>query len=147
MNESFENIKLTFLEKGIKSTLPRLYIYQMVLGFKVHFSAEDLFQKVQKKHPGISLATIYKTLDVLVQNKLTSKVVTEEDKVLYDSRMDDHIHLYCNRTKLIRDYEDPILEDLVASYLNKKGIPDFRIDQVQINLKGEFLTLKSKNKI
>jgi Fur family peroxide stress response transcriptional regulator len=144
MSISLNQVKQTFQEKGIKSTLPRVFIFQCLQGFKHHFSAEELFHKVSKKHPGVSLATIYKTLDILVQNKLIAKVVTNEDKVIYDYRTDQHIHLYCEKSKTIADHEDTELENLVLTYLQKKGIPDFSIQQVQINIKGEFLTLKNK---
>lgn len=138
MSLSNEHIKQTFLQHGIKSTLPRVFIYQTLASFKHHPSAEEVFQKVSKKHPGVSLATIYKTLDTLVQNKLISKVVTDEDKVRYDPRTDQHIHLYCENSKTITDHEDEELEELVINYLKKKGIPDFEIKQVQINIKGHF---------
>jgi Fur family peroxide stress response transcriptional regulator len=144
MQLSLDQVKQTFQEKGIKTTLPRVFIFQCLQGFKHHFSAEELFHKVSKKHPSVSLATIYKTLEILVQNKLITKVVTDEDKVRYDHRTDQHIHLYCEKSKIIADHEDPELENLVLTYLQKKGIPDFNIQQVQINIKGEFLTLKNK---
>ncbi len=137
MISSLTKIKTSLQECGIKVTLPRVYIYQTLLGFKQHPSAEELFSKVNKKHPGISLATIYKTLEVLVQNKLISKVVTDEDKVRYDHRTDQHIHLYCEKTKQILDHEDPTLEAMVLSYFQKNGIPSFDIHQIQINIKGE----------
>lgn len=137
-------IKNTFMQNGIKATLPRVYIYQSLLGFTHHPSAEELFIKVNKKHPGISLATIYKTLEVLVQNKLIKKVVTDEDKVRYDHRTDQHIHLYCEKSKQIMDHEDPELEAMVLQHFQKKGIPAFDIHQIQINIKGEFQLSKLK---
>jgi Fe2+ or Zn2+ uptake regulation protein len=51
MSISLNQVKQTFQEKGIKSTLPRVFIFQCLQGFKHHFSAEELFQKVSKKHP------------------------------------------------------------------------------------------------
>jgi Fur family peroxide stress response transcriptional regulator len=112
-----------------------------------HPSADEIYLSIQKKYPGVSLATVYKTLDMLVQNKLASKVVTDEDKVRYDPRMDQHIHLYCEKTNKITDFEDPILEKMIADYLTKTEIPGFQIKQFQINIKGESNTLKKTNKV
>jgi Fur family peroxide stress response transcriptional regulator len=109
--------------------------------FKEHPSAEEIYLNIHKKHPSISVATVYKTLDLLVQNNLASKVVTAEDKVRYDARTDQHIHLYCEKTYKIKDYEDPALELMVKNYLVKKGIPNFKINQIQINIKGESKTI------
>jgi Fur family peroxide stress response transcriptional regulator len=134
-------IKELFKEMDIKSTSPRLAIYQSLMRFKEHPSAEEIYLSIHKKHPSISVATVYKTLDLLVQTKLASKVVTAEDKVRYDARTDQHIHLYCEKTKKIKDYEDPELELMVKKYLAKKGIPNFKINQIQINIKGEIKTI------
>jgi Fur family peroxide stress response transcriptional regulator len=134
-------IKELFKELDIKSTSPRLAIYQSLMKFKEHPSAEEIYLSIHKKHPSISVATVYKTLDLLVQTKLANKVVTAEDKVRYDARTDQHIHLYCEKTKKIKDYEDPELELMVQKYLAKKGIPNFKINQIQINIKGEIKTI------
>ncbi|MCE2741789.1 MAG: transcriptional repressor [Sphingobacteriales bacterium] len=146
MSFSAAYFKQSLQDAGLKATLPRIGIYQLLSTFKHHPSAEELYQKVSKKHPSISLATIYKTLEVLVQNKLVKKVVTDEDKVRYDFRTDQHIHLYCERTNKITDYEDPELDALLISYFKKKQIPDFTIKQIQINIQGECQQLLKKNK-
>ncbi|MDP3928253.1 MAG: Fur family transcriptional regulator [Bacteroidota bacterium] len=144
MQNSIEHIKQSLQGAGIKATLPRIGIYQLLSTFKHHPSAEELYQKVSKKYPGVSLATIYKTLEVLVQNKLVNKVVTDEDKVRYDFRTDQHIHLYCQKTNKITDYEDPELDDLISNYFKSKSIPDFIIKQIQINIQGEKQHIKTK---
>lgn len=125
--------------------MPRLAIYQSLLKFKHHPSAEELFVQIGKKNPGISLATVYKTLEMLVQNQLASKVVSAEDKVRYDGRTDQHIHLYCEKSNKIFDYEDKELEKIIAEHLLNKGIPNFNIKQIQININGEVLVSKNKN--
>ncbi|MCG9879913.1 MAG: transcriptional repressor [Bacteroidia bacterium] len=144
MQNSIEEIKQSLQAVGLKATLPRIGIYQLLSTFKHHPSAEELFQKVSKKYPGVSIATVYKTLEVLVQNKLVKKVVTDEDKVRYDFRTDQHIHLYCEKTNKITDYEDPELNALLLSYFKTKSIPDFSIKQIQINIQGECQSLKTK---
>ncbi len=144
LKHSFEHIKDDFKRLGIKSTMPRLAIYQSLLKFKHHPSADELFIQIGKKYPGISLATVYKTLETLVQFNLANKVVSAEDKVRYDGRTDQHIHLYCEKTNKIFDHEDQELENLIAAHLKKKGIPDFKIKQIQININGERLSEKKQ---
>ncbi len=141
MKTNSTQIKSIFKDLDIKSTSPRLVIYESLMKFKEHPSAEEIYLNIHKKHPSISVATVYKTLDLLVQNNLASKVVTAEDKVRYDARTDQHIHLYCEKTNKIKDYEDPALELMVKNYLVKKGIPNFKINQIQINIKGESKTI------
>lgn len=144
MEATFSDIQSKLRELGIKSTIPRVVIYQHLLKFNRHPSAEEIHVSIQKKYPGVSLATVYKTLDLLVQNQLASKVVTDEDKVRYDARTESHIHLYCEKTKKIMDYEDEGLELLIRNYIEKKGIPNFDLTGIQLNLKGQSKTLKKQ---
>jgi Fur family peroxide stress response transcriptional regulator len=144
MEATFSDIQSKLRELGIKSTIPRVVIYQHLLKFNRHPSAEEIYVSIQKKYPAVSLATVYKTLDLLVQNQLASKVVTDEDKVRYDARTESHIHLYCEKTKKIMDYEDNDLEQLIRNYIEKKGIPNFDLTGIQLNLKGQSKTLKKQ---
>lgn len=144
MNLSLTQIKTQFQELGIKSTIPRVVIYQSLAKAMHHPSAEEIYLSIQKKYPGVSLATVYKTLDMLVQKSLASKVVTDEDKVRYDSKMEPHIHLYCEKTQKIMDYDDQELTELIAGHFTKKGIPNFIINRIQVNIKGESKTIKNK---
>ncbi len=125
--------------------MPRLAIYQSLMKFKYHPSAEELYLQIIKNNPGISLATVYKTLEMLVLNNLACKVVSAEDKVRYDARMDPHIHLYCEKSNKIFDHEDPVLEKLILNYFQTNTIPDFEIKQIQLNINGESVSGKNKN--
>ena len=147
MIATLTEIKSQFKELGIKSTIPRTVIYQSLMKFEHHPSAEEIHLGIQKKYAGVSLATVYKTLDLLVQKGLAHKVVTDEDKVRYDARTDQHIHLYCYKTKKIMVYEDPTLEQIIMDYLTKKGIPGFNFSQIQINIKGEISNKKINRKL
>ncbi|MDZ4666302.1 MAG: Fur family transcriptional regulator [bacterium] len=131
---------------GLKITLPRVIIFESLQKFSHHPSAEDVYKSLQKKYPTISLATVYKTLDLLVQNNLATKVVTNEDKVRYDHRIEEHIHLYCEKTSTIVDYEDPKLQKLLSDYFKNETINGFEIKQIQINIKGISSTIKKQNK-
>lgn len=142
MEQAATDIKDILKGLGIKTTIPRVVIYQAFTKFTHHPSAEEVYRSIHKKYPSISLATVYKTLDLLVQNKLASKVVTDEDKVRYDHRMDSHIHLYCEKTGRIMDYEDAALQQLIQDYIASKNIDGFRVRQFQINLNGESIPIK-----
>lgn len=143
---SLLEIKGQFQELGIKSTIPRAVIYQSLVKSKAHPTAEDLHKSISTKYPGVSLGTVYKTLDMLVKNRLAMKVVTDEDRVRYDAHTEPHIHLYCEKTGCIHDHEDPELEALIQGHFERKGIPGFQIRQVQININGETDSSKAKTK-
>ena len=63
-------------EKGYRITPQRLAICEEVLSSKTHPSAEQIYGKILKKHPSISLTTVYHTLDMLKELKLISFLET-----------------------------------------------------------------------
>ena len=49
-------------------------------------SAEDIFMRVHKEHPGVGLATIYRTLILLTEMGLVSKIDPGDGKFRYELR-------------------------------------------------------------
>ncbi len=52
-------------DKGFKATPQRLAIYEALASTTEHPNADMLYQKLTPKYPTMSLATVYKTLDIL----------------------------------------------------------------------------------
>ena len=52
-------------EKGFKVTPQRLAVYDVLSRTKAHPNAETIYNKLQPNYPTMSLATVYKTLDIL----------------------------------------------------------------------------------
>ncbi len=57
---------------GFRLTLPRQIILNVLTTTPKHLSAEEIFLLVHKKYPGIGLATVYRTLDLLTDMNLIS---------------------------------------------------------------------------
>ena len=64
---SIMEAKVTALlrDKGFKVTPQRLAIYQVLANTKEHPSAEMIFNQLQPSYPTMSLATVYKTVEIL----------------------------------------------------------------------------------
>lgn len=82
-------------DKGFKVTPQRLAIYQVLLSTKSHPSAEMLFQQLQPVYPTMSLATVYKTVEILRQLGLVQVLNVGEDSFRYDANVDNHPHIRC----------------------------------------------------
>jgi Fe2+ or Zn2+ uptake regulation protein len=59
---------------GLAVTPQRAVIYRALMGSFDHPSPEALFERVKPRLPQVSLATIYKTLDVLVSLGLANEI-------------------------------------------------------------------------
>lgn len=124
--------------KGLKVTPQRVAILDAVLELKNHPSAEHIYERINKLHPNISLATVYKVLDILVEKSILTKVKTEKDAMRYDAILDKHHHLYCMETDRIEDYDNKELDELIASYFKKKKIKNFTISDIKLQITGTF---------
>ncbi len=119
--------------RGLHVTLPRIAIYKMLLKQNGHPSAEDVFQGVRKEHPNLSLATVYKTLEMLAENDLIAKVTPLHDVARYDCNNQFHHHFVCLRCRKIVDIESEDLNRLsVPKELNEK----YTITGYQVQFEG-----------
>jgi len=133
-------------EKGLKITPQRIAILKAIIKFKNHPTADDIIDYIRKTHPNISTATVYKVLDALLKNKLITKVKTDKDFMRYDAVIEKHHHLYYTETDRIEDYFDGDLNELIDQYFKKKGIPDFEIADIKLQIIGTFKKKALNNK-
>ena len=82
-------------EKGYKVTPQRLAVYDVLAHTKVHPSAEMIFNRLQPNYPTMSLATVYKTIEILKDLGLVQILNAGEDSFRYDADTSDHAHVRC----------------------------------------------------
>ncbi len=125
-------------EKGLKVTPQRVAIYDAIFKLKNHPTAENVIEYIKANHPNISVGTVYKVLDSLVENELLKKVKTEKDVMRYDAVLSNHHHLYCAETDRIEDYEDEKLNVLINEYFEKNKIKNFKVQDIKLQITGKF---------
>ena len=135
--KDLQNIKVTLANHGIKVTQQRIVIYQVLRDTNVHPTSEVIFKKIRKKNPSISLGTVYKTLETFVKKGLINRVNTSESHMRYDSRLDDHNHIYCTKTHDILDFTDDKLNKIISNFLDTKSIGNFNLKSFKLHLIGE----------
>jgi Fur family peroxide stress response transcriptional regulator len=125
-------------EKGLKITPQRVAIFEAIVLLNNHPTAENIIQYIKDNHPNISVGTVYKVLDSLVENELLKKVKTEKDIMRYDAILSNHHHLYCAETDRIEDYEDDNLNKLISEYFKKNKIKNFDVQDIKLQITGKF---------
>lgn len=138
MKPPIEQIREKLKEAGLKVTPQRLAILEAVYDLDNHPSAEHIIDYIHTAHPGIATGTVYKVLDTLVENGLIKRVKTDKDAMRYDGILENHHHLYCAESERIEDYSDRELDRLLENYFRKKGISGFQIDEIRLQIKGNF---------
>jgi Fur family transcriptional regulator, peroxide stress response regulator len=130
------------IEKGLKVTPQRIAILEAIVKLNNHPTVENIIEYIRKNHPNIATATVYKVLDALVSNDLIKKVKTERGIMRYDAIIESHHHLYCSDSDRIEDYRDNELNELLERYFETKGIPDFKIEDIKLQIIGQFINSK-----
>ena len=125
-------------EKGLKVTPQRIAILEAIYHLNNHPSADHIIVYIKKTHPNIATGTVYKVLEMLSANQLIKKVKTEKDVMRYDGVIDNHHHLYSLESERIEDYVDKDLDNLLNEYFEKKGINGFSIEEIRLQIKGNF---------
>jgi Fur family peroxide stress response transcriptional regulator len=127
------------IEKGLRVTPQRIAILDAIIKLNNHPVVETIVEYIRKNHPNISVATVYKALDALVENGLIKKVKTEKDSMRYDAVMENHHHIYYSDSDRIEDYYDNELNELLETYFEKKKIPYLRIEDIKLQIIGKHI--------
>lgn len=114
---SFETLKDKLKEKGYKLTPQRKAILDVVMANQgKHLSTEEIYDIVRKDCPDIGLATVYRTLLLLSDLEVLSKMNLDDGCVRYELNLheDDHQHhhLICSHCGEIQEVVDDLLEEL-----------------------------------
>ncbi len=135
----FQSLKERLSSHGLKVTSQRLIIYQCLLMSDDHPSAEIIFEKIRVDHPSISIGTVYKTMETLVEAGLAKKVKTADDLLRFDAKTGHHNHIYCSNTDQIMDFDDPELQSILEDYFSKREFKNFLVTDFQLLVNGEIL--------
>lgn len=133
-----EDIRKKFLDKGLRITPQRIVIFEAIHKLKNHPTADNIIEYIRKNHPNIAIGTVYKVLDTLIENNLIKKVKTDTDTMRYDSIIEKHHHIYYSDSDKIEDYFDDKLNELLANYFNEKNIPNFKIEDLKLQIIGKY---------
>ncbi|HTX32142.1 MAG TPA: Fur family transcriptional regulator [Solirubrobacteraceae bacterium] len=90
--------------RGQRVTSQRLVILRELRRRRQHATAEEVHRAVQHELPGVSVPTIYATLDLFVELGLARRIDTAS-AALYDAGLEPHQHAVCRRCGRVQDVD------------------------------------------
>ena len=113
-------------EKGYRITPQREMIIQAIAHTSSHMTAEAIFAEVQTRTQALNLATVYRTLDMLVDEGLATGINLGEGKIVYATvKHGPHIHLVCRGCGHVLAADPQLLSPLGDQLQNKHNFfPD-----------------------
>jgi Fur family peroxide stress response transcriptional regulator len=107
---------MTYKKKyPIKLTPQRLAIIEYLEGNKSHPSANDIYKAVLERHPMMSFATVYNTLETLKEKMHILELSIDPQKKRFDPNTKPHHHLICMECRAITDVHRNFALDLTDS--------------------------------
>ena len=97
------------MDRQLRMTHQREIILQELRKSKTHPTADELYERIKKKIPRISLATVYRNLEILSKAGVISKLEISGRQKRFDWELAQHNHVYCNRCQRIENISSPIL--------------------------------------
>ncbi|NNM05714.1 MAG: transcriptional repressor [Gemmatimonadetes bacterium] len=121
-------------ETGQRFTEQRAAVYRFLSGTTTHPNADEVFRMVRAEVPGISLATVYKSLETLVNCGLAKKLTYSDGSARYDARVDPHHHARCVSCGLVLDIPGQMGENQLRNFT--KGLDGFSVLGYRLELTG-----------
>jgi Fur family peroxide stress response transcriptional regulator len=90
-------------ENGIAMTHQRQVLYEVMKTMHGHPSPEEVYARVKKKVPAISLATVYKNIHLFVESGVFREVSMHHGSLRVEMNDEAHHHMVCSKCKAITD--------------------------------------------
>mgnify|MGYP000979696217 FL=1 len=115
-------------KEGLRYTQQRQLIWDELCSSEEHRDAEEIYLSLRKDGVNASRATVYRTIDVLVKNKLVRKLDLGDGKARYENKMDSshHDHLICVQCGKIEEFMDDKIESRQDEIVKRFGFKMIR---------------------
>ncbi len=128
--------------RGRRLTKQRLIVAEALAREKRALSASEVYEKLRPTHPRLGLATVYRALELQVQDGMASRFERGGHVSAYIAcAPEHHHHLVCTSCQRVEE----IAEELVRPLLRLvKGRHDFQVDHAALDLYGQCARCRRK---
>ena len=124
-----EGFKALLKSRGLKVTNQRLLILEVLAACPDrHLTAEEIYEIVKADCPEIGLATVYRTIHLLLELHLVDRINLDDGFVRYEigsatesESKHRHHHLICNKCGKVLSFQDDLLEELEGKIMKTMG--------------------------
>jgi Fe2+ or Zn2+ uptake regulation protein len=125
------NYETLLKQHNLKVTPQRIGILSL-MHQSGHISIEDLFESIRRQFSSISLATLYKNINAMLETSLIKEVKAPEAKARYEIAKETHAHLVCTKCGEFKD----IMFDLDAIAHNLADDNGYAINDTSLIVSG-----------
>lgn len=105
-----------------RNTIQKEMVLKAVRSMKSHATADEIFEVIRKESSIIGKGTLYRNLNILVQDGLIRKIEISDGPDRFDDKLDEHYHVKCLECKKLFDVDMDIMPDLINNIRSKDGM-------------------------
>jgi Fur family ferric uptake transcriptional regulator len=113
--------------QGFRLTPQRLAILEALQQARKHLSPAEIYQQVSQEMPGLTEATVYRTLIFLAEQGLVLVAHLGHGQLVYEYADHDHHHLICRECGGMKEIDHTSLKALYGQFLDRTG---YQIDTI-----------------
>lgn len=113
--------------QGYRLTPQRLAILKILRDSGEHHSPLEIYHQAKQTLPGITEATVYRTLDFLTEHGLVLAAHVGSGQLVYEIAENDHHHLICRACGETHEIDHDLLRSLYQEFEARTG---YRIDSL-----------------
>lgn len=119
--------------QGYRLTPQRLAILDVLRSAEGHLTPGEVYFEVTKKMPGMTEATVYRTLNFLAEQGIVLVAHIGRGQLVYEYSDHDHHHLICRNCGEMKEVDHQDLKQLYDNLFNKTG---YQINTVHASFFG-----------
>lgn len=125
-------IREKFAKAHIRVTPQRALIVETIMESSDHPDADLIYRRAIQKDSSVSVATTYRTLNLLEEAGILRKLNMQDGKVRYEIEREDHNHLVDVENERIHEFKDERLGALMREIVGNMGydVESFRVEVV-----------------
>lgn len=141
--DGFEHAITHMRSNSVRITPQRRAIVRYLSDYPGHLKAEDIYEALVDDYPNMSVATVYNTLNMLLDYNLVRQIRTDAPSAYYDFNAEEHYHIVCKECGKIKDVFLPLFEHVESDIEEDTG---YEVEKYNLEIIGLCPNCKQKSK-
>lgn len=134
MQRRAKALEARITSRGRRLTSQRLVVARALADAGTAISAQELHERLRRRHPRLGLATVYRALEAQVESGMAQRLERPGHVYAYVAcSPEHHHHLVCSSCQRVQDVDESVVASMVRGVRERHG---FAVDHAALDLYG-----------